>query len=176
MTDGLTHGITHPIISIDLKYTHCAISTSGKRAVVRYILLLWTVAHSDWDYFKTPLNHNVRNSSSPGRAVDTSELWLPTHTHRHHQLRNPSPVSVVSVKLSWERRSDCQWFAALVLSDVAGVEAGDGAIVGQPPANQRPQLQCWQVSALLAHAGLQLGQGWSLARPLLSQLSSARVF
>ena len=50
-----------------------------------------------------------------------------------------------------------------MLSDGAGVEAGDGAIVGQPPANQRPQLQCWQVSALLAHAGLQLGQGWSLA-------------
>ena len=158
---------------INLKYTHCAIRASGKRAVFRHILLLFTMAHSDWDYFKTPLNHNVRNSSSPGPC--SGHIRAPA-ANKH----SPSPSALQSV-ISCECEVELETKIhkrpvtnqpAVVCSDGAGVDAGDGAIVGQPPANQRPQLQCWQVSALLAHAALQLGQGW----PLLSQLSSARVF
>ena len=75
---------------INLKYTHCAIPSSGKRAVFRHILLLWTMAHSDWDYFKTPLNHNVRNSSSPGPC--SGHIRAPA-ANKH----SPSPSALQSV-------------------------------------------------------------------------------
>ena len=135
------------------------------------------MAHSDWDYFKTPLNHNVRNSSSPGPC--SGHIRAPAANK--HSPSPSAPQSVTSRECdgpfegSLSRRRPIlpgPSYPAPVCGDGAGVAAGDGAIVGQPPANQRPQLQCWQVSALLAHAALQLGQGW----PLLSQLSSARVF